>query len=211
MKKNINEQVTRIKQMMGLSEVYINNIDDYKDESSIIEDIKRVGTTDDGYPITSMKLNTFIPNADSATEGNGVKIEVILEWEVELNKETRESHGFRLRKVSSIISDVGLGQIFMKYLREKFSNQPTPKKLVQNIYGPYLINSTSKGSEHFHKVFDNIFKDTDILMKVLLGDETEKVDPKIENEPTIEPEVSNDPSQEKPSKGSGGWTSTSSW
>lgn len=199
MKKNINEQVSRIKQMMGLNEDRI-NLDDYKDDSSIIEDIKRVGTTDDGYPIISMKLNTFIPNADSLREGNSVKIEIILEWEVELNKETRDSHGFRLRKVSSIITDVGLGEIFMKYLREKFANQPTPKKLVQNIYGPYLINSTSKGSEHLHKVFDNAYKDTDILMKVLLGDETEKIDLNIDNEP----------SQEKPPKGSGRWTSTSS-
>lgn len=213
MKKNLNEQVSRIKQMMGINEAYINNIDDYKDESSIIEDIKRVGTTDDGYPITSMKLNTFIPNADSATEGNGVKIEVILEWEVALNKETRESHGFRLRKVSSIISDVGLGQIFMKYLREKFANQPTPKKLVQNIYGPYLINATSKGSEHFHKVFDNIFKDTDILMNVLKGDESEQAEPEVQDAPNVSPEVPNEPEMapEREINKNDTWTSNSSW
>ena len=212
MKKNLNEQVSRIKQMMGINEEKV-NLNNYKDESSIIEDIKRVGTTDDGYPITSMKLNTFVPNEDSAREGNSVKIEVILEWEIEHNRLTRNSHGFRLRKVSSIITDVGLGDTLMKYLREKFSNQPTPKKLVENIYGPYMIDTTSKGIEHFNKVFENAFKDTEILMSVLLGDESEQAEPEVQDAPNVSTEVPNEPEMapETEINKNNTWTSTSSW
>ena len=212
MKKNLNEQVSRIKQMMGINEASV-NLDDYKDVSSIIEDIKRVGTTDDGYPITSMKLNTFVPNADSQTEGNSVKIEVILEWEREHNRLTRNSHGFRLRKVSSIITDVGLGETLMKYLREKFSNQPTPKKFVENIYGPYMLDTTSKGIEHFNKVFENAFKDTEILMNVLLGDESEQAEPEIQDAPNVSPEVPNEPkvAPEREIDKNDTWKSNSSW
>jgi hypothetical protein len=200
MKKNLNEQVSRIKQMMGINEANV-NLDDYKDESSIIEDIKRVGTTDDGYPITSMKLNTFVPNADSQTEGNSVKIEVILEWESDTS--TKYVDGFKLKNVSGVIADVGLGEKSMKKLRSMFSGHPTPKDLVGSIYGPFLINSSGKGFDYTDKILDNMLKDTKILVNVLTGEQTQQAEPEIQDAPEVAPEREIDKSDT--------WTSNSSW
>ena len=198
MNKNINEQVSRIKQMMGLNEERV-DLNDYKDESSIVEDIKRVGTTSDGAPITSMKLNAYVPTKKSQTEGVKVKFEVILEWQVDTS--TKYKNRYRLKKVSGIVADRGLNSdALMLHLGTMLAGNPTPHDMMMEIYRPFL-NQYRDNEEYREKILNNIDKDRDVLLGVLSG----------KMSPEAEPNMNNEPPQEKPSKGNDMWTSTSSW
>jgi hypothetical protein len=208
-----------MKKMMGINEERV-NLNDYKDKSSIIEDIKRIGTSKDGNPITSMKMNTFIPMPNSESEGDKVKIEVILEWKPELYGNKKYLRGFNMKSVVDIKSDVELDEPLVKTILIVFSsqNRPSPHDLISRIYAPYLTQR-AKNIKDIDKIMNNIKKDNDALEKVLFGDlprpsepkikNTPSVKPKVQDTPVIEPEVNNEPPQEKPSNDI--WSSTSSW
>lgn len=212
MKKNINEQVSRIKQMMGLNEERV-DLNDYKDESSIIEDIKLVSAAEDGSRITSMKINTFIPTPNSEVEGNKVKIEFILKWE-KYNywsmEKGRRVDEYKLKSIVEIKSDVELDEKLNKTLVALFSGHPTPRDLVGRLYTPYS-SKFSKNTTDFDKIYNNVKKDREELERVLSGEVSQEAEPEMQDAPMVEPEVSSETPQEKPSKGNNMWSSTSSW
>ena len=75
--KTLNEQVSRIKQMMGINEEDI-NLDSYKEEIKIIKDIEHVGTSEEGNPIIAITVNSFIGKTGSP-EGQKIEIKVTTE------------------------------------------------------------------------------------------------------------------------------------
>jgi hypothetical protein len=217
MKKNLNEEVVRMKQIMGLNEEPV-DLNTYNDETSIIEDIKRVGTTNDGNPITSMKLNTFIPNVGSENEGNKVKIEIIIGWEpngatkFKSYRNGKRVYEYRVNYIVDIKSDVELDKELLNTIRIIFVNHPTPYDLVSKIYAPYRQKFDKV---NFNKIYDNAKKDEQELEDVLSAEAHQQVEPKVQDAPQkpIEnkpPQIDNKP--ETPKKGGNGmWTSTTSW
>jgi hypothetical protein len=221
MKKNLNEQVTRIKQMMGINEDRV-DLNTYNDETSIIEDIKRVGTTNDGNPITSMMLNTFIPNVGSETEGNKVKIEIIIEWKpndatkFKSYRNGKRVYEYRVKSIVDIKSDVELDRELLNTIRRVFVNHPTPYDLVNRIYMPY---HQKFGNVNFDSIYNNVKKDKEELEDVLSGEPHQQAEPEVQDAPEKEtkkilarkfdekPQVDVAPEKETNKL----WTSTSSW
>ena len=208
MKNNITENINRIKQVMGLNEERV-DLNTYKDESSIIEDVKLVSTTEDGNHVTSMKVNTFIPTPGSESEGDKVKIELILVWEpndstkFKSYRNNKRISEYRMKSVVDIKSEVELDEQLMFTLRQILSGHPTPYDLVGRIYAPYTQKYTKPGD--FDKIHDNFKKDKEELENVLSGHVSQQVEPEVQNEP----EITSEP--EKEIKKNDMWTSTSSW
>ena len=206
MKQNLNEQITRIKNMMGLNEEDL-NLDTYKEDSNIIKNVERVGVSEEGNPIIAITLSSFIGEHGNP-EGQKVEIKITLEFE-----KTRGIFGrsFSIKSVKNIVTDhetiTGkyiFNDISFKYI---FFPHTSVDEMVHNIYKPYYkLHSNDK--EYRNKIYHNISSDVKLIMDVLM-DETPDKTP--EETPMIEPEVSNEPPQEKPLKDNGGWSSTSSW
>jgi hypothetical protein len=203
MKQNLNEQITRIKNMMGINEEDI-NLDTYKEDSNIIKNVERVGVSDEGNPIISITLNSFMGQERGNPEGQKVEIKITLEFEKRLGSFGRS---FGIKSVKNIVTDhetiTGkdlFNNISFKYI---FLPHTSVDEMVQNIYKPYFkLHSNDK--EYRDKIYTNMSSDEKLIVDVLTGETPKET-------PMIEPEVSNEPPQEKPSKGNGGWSSTSSW
>ena len=202
---------------MGLNEEPV-DLNTYNDETSIIEDIKRVGTTNDGNLITSMKLNTFIPNVGSENEGNKVKIEIIIEWEptagtkAKLYRRNKRLHEYTAKSIVDIKSDVELDKELLNTIQRVFVDRPTPYDLVSRFYMPY---SQKFDSVNFDSIFKNAKKDQEELEAVLSGEPHQQAEPEVQDAP--QKPIENKPSQidnkpETPKKGGNSmWTSTTSW
>ena len=207
MKQNLTEQVTRIKHMMGINEEDI-NLNSYKEDSNIIKNVERVGTSDEGNPIVAVTINSFMGQERGNPEGQMVEIKITLEFE---KRRGIFGRSFSIKSVKNIVTDnetiTGkyiFSNIFFKYI---FFPHTSVDEMVHNIYKPYYeLHSNDK--EYRNKIYHNISSDVKLIMDVLM-DETPDKTP--EETPMIEPEVSNEPPQENPSKGGGGWSSTSSW
>jgi hypothetical protein len=203
MKKNINEQISRIKQMMGLNEEDV-NLDTYKEDSNIIKNVERVGVSDEGNPIVAITLNSFMGQERGNPEGQKIEIKITLEFE---KRPGSFGRSFSIKSVKNIVTDhetiTGkyiFNDILFKYI---FFPHTYVDEMVRNIYKPYLkLHSNDK--EYSDKIYTNMSSDEKLIVDVLTGETPEET-------PMIEPEVSNEPPQEKTLKGNGGWSSTSSW
>jgi hypothetical protein len=140
--KTLNEQVTRIKQMMGINESEI-DLNTYKEETPILQDIKREGTSGEGNPIISMVVNTYIPYNDDVNgdykSGQSVKIKVVTEWKVYHTTHYRTPREtFSIKKCLDVTSDVNLtdnviGSILI------FTNILNHQGFIQNTVTRLLI------------------------------------------------------------------------
>jgi hypothetical protein len=202
MKQNLNEQITRIKNMMGINEEDL-NLDTYKEDSNIIKNVERVGVSEGGNPIIAITISSFIGERGNP-EGQKIEIKITLEFEKRLGSFGRS---FGIKSVKNIVTDhetiTGkyiFNDISFKYI---FLPHTSVDEMVRNIYKPYYkLHSNDK--EYRDKIYTNMSSDEKLIVDVLTGETPEET-------PMIEPEVSNEPPQEKPLKGNSGWSSTSSW
>lgn len=188
---NLNEQISRIREMMNLNEDRV-NLTNYTDESNIIQDVKRIGGRKEGHPVTSMKINTFLPDANSNEQGQKVVIEVILEWEpTEGTKYGHFRNGkpvkeYTVKSILDVKSNIELDRQVISYLEKIFVPRSSPYDIVSKIYQPY---SYKFGYDRvtLDKVFNNVKRDQKELENTLVG-------PEQQVEPEMKPHV---PSNEK--------------
>ena len=190
--KTLNEQVTRIKQMMGINESEI-DLNTYKEETPILQDIKREGTSGEGYPIISMVVNTYIPydNGDNKS-GQSVKIKVITEWKVNNTTHYRTPReSFFLKKCLDVTSDVNLTDNVIDSVKHIFRENQKSSDLLNRIYGPYFTQHVkSWNTEYGDKIVNNMKQNQETLEWLLLSDETPQEEIPQDN-PTIDNNVSN--------------------
>jgi hypothetical protein len=210
MKQNLNEQVSRIKKMMGLNEEDV-NLNSYKEESNIIGNIERVGTSENGNPIIAITMNSFLPNKDSKSEGQKIEIKVTAEWE-QYGRILKQTYVIKsVNNVSTNVESIDPNNIYKSsFLWFIFMKNNSVEDVVGGIYKPYLeLHNNDK--DYKEKIYRNMNNDERRLKNVLSGESSQQVEPEIQDTPIIEPEVSNEPPQEKPLKSNSPWTSTSSW
>lgn len=195
--KTLNEQVTRIKQMMGINESEI-DLNTYKEEAPILQDIKREGTSGEGNPIISMVVNTYIPYNDDVNgdykSGQSVKIKVVTEWKVFHTTHYRTPReSFSLKKCLDVTSDVNLTDNVIGSIKHIFRENQKSWKLINEIYHPYFyehIKSSGLQTKYGDKIIDNIKQNIETLERLLLSDETPQEEIPQDN-PTIDNNVSN--------------------
>ena len=195
--KTLNEQVTRIKQMMGINESEI-DLNTYKEEAPILQDIKREGTSGEGNPIISMVINTYIPYNDDVNgdykSGQSVKIKVVTEWKVFHTTHYRTPReSFFLKKCLDVTSDVNLTDNVIGSIKHIFRENQKSGDLIKEIYRPYFmehIKSSGIQTKYGDKIIDNIKQNKETLERLLLSDETSQEEIQQDN-PTIDNNVSN--------------------
>jgi hypothetical protein len=195
--KTLNEQVTRIKQMMGINESEI-DLNTYKEETPILQDIKREGTSGEGNPIISMVINTYIPYNDDVNgdykSGQSVKIKVVTEWKVYHTTHYRTPREtFSIKKCLDVTSDVNLTDNVIGSIKHIFREHTRSGELLDKIYGPYFyehIKSSGVHTEHGNKIIDNIKQNKETLERLLLSNETPQEEIPQDN-PIIDNNVSN--------------------
>jgi hypothetical protein len=195
--KTLNEQVTRIKQMMGINESEI-DLNTYKEETPILQDIKREGTSGEGNPIISMVVNTYIPYNDDVNgdykSGQSVKIKVVTEWKVYHTTHYRTPREtFSIKKCLDVTSDVNLTDNVIGSIIHIFREHTRSGELLDKIYGPYFyehIKSSGVHTEYGNKIIDNIKQNKETLERLLLSNETPQEEIQQDN-PIIDNNVSN--------------------
>jgi len=218
MKHTLNEQMSRIKQMMGLNEAEV-DLNTYKEETPILQDIKREGTSGEGNPIISMVVNTFIPynggdvNGDYKS-GQSVKIKVVTEWKVYHTTHYRTPREtFSLKKCLDVTSDVNLTDNVIGSIKHIFREHTRSGELLDKIYGPYFyehIKSSGVHTEYGNKIIDNIKQNKETLERLLLSDEPSQEEIP-QDKPLSNPTTDNDTPTEEPKNNNSMWNSTSSW
>lgn len=195
--KTLNEQVSRIKQMMGINEEDI-NLDSYKEEIKIIKDIEHVGTSEEGNPIIAITVNSFIGKTGSP-EGQKIEIKVTTEWE---KRDKLSRHPFMIKSIKDVVTNneniTGEDVLNNTYLRLIFMKYNNVNDVANGLYEPYLkLHSNDK--EYREKIYHNKNIDEKLIMNTLLGNESQNVDDTPKEEPTID------------NNKTGMWSSTSSW
>jgi hypothetical protein len=153
MKKNLNEQISRMKNMMGLNEDQI-NMDEYNEEDDVIVNITRVGKSKNKNPILSFVIRAFIPST-STNEGETTLITVVVEWEehdkhVKWSRTGEKRKVFYVKKLISINSDIQLDNLTENYLREIFKESSLNEidNVLNKIYSPYRYLLKKKGGDY---------------------------------------------------------------
>lgn len=210
--------MSRIKQMMGLNEAEV-DLNTYKEETPILQDMKREGTSGEGNPIISMVVNTFIPynggdvNGDYKS-GQSVKIKVVTEWKVYHTTHYRTPREtFSLKKCLDVTSDVNLTDNVIGSIKHIFREHTRSGELLDKIYGPYFyehIKSSGVHTEYGNKIIDNIKQNKETLERLLLSDEPSQEEIP-QDKPLSNPTTDNDTPTEEPKNNNSMWNSTSSW
>jgi len=204
--------------MMGLNEAEV-DLNTYKEETPILQDIKREGTSGEGNPIISMVVNTFIPynggdvNGDYKS-GQSVKIKVVTEWKVYHTTHYRTPREtFSLKKCLDVTSDVNLTDNVIGSIKHIFREHTRSGELLDKIYGPYFyehIKSSGVHTEYGNKIIDNIKQNKETLERLLLSDEPSQEEIP-QDKPLSNPTTDNDTPTEEPKNNNSMWNSTSSW
>jgi hypothetical protein len=188
--KSLNEQVSRIKKMMGINESEI-DLNNYKEETPILEDIKLIGTSDEGNPLVSMVINTYIPNvAGDYNSGQSAKIKVVTEWNVRQKSHYRvmRTH-FSIKKCLDVTSDVNLRNEVISGIKFIFREHTKLEDLLNTIYQPYFLKFRHD-REYGEKIIDNLKKDKNTLENLLSLDSPSQEDAPQDNS-TTDNDVSN--------------------
>ena len=203
MKQNLTEQVTRIKQMMGINEEDV-NLDSYKEDTKIIKNVEYVGTSEEGNPIIDITVNSFIGQHGNP-EGQKIEIKVTTEW-----KKTKKSfrHSFMINSIKNVVtnnenvkgSDI-LNNTHLSFIFMKFN---TIDEVGKGLYEPYLkLHGNDK--EYREKIYRNMSSDEKLIMDVLSSGESQNVEPTVDDTQIEEPKINDIKPSNSP------WSSTSSW
>jgi hypothetical protein len=218
-KQTLNEQTSRIKKIMGLNEGEV-NLNTYKEETPILEDIKRIGTSNDGKPLISMVVNTFVPNEGSDDEGQSVKIKVTTEWNVhEKTHYGIPKTSFSINKFVNIDSNVPLSDDVVRSIKIIFREHTGLKDLLNILYRAYFLKFQNDNGniryKYREKILDNLKRDMKMVEHALLSDESyqeeipQEMEPKVDDTTKENPSVGNIPKE--PIKDKSYWTSNNSW
>lgn len=177
MKKNLNEELSRIKNMMGLNEQGSGWFDDedvtdstpegdkidldtYKEESPIIADVKRVGESDNGNSILSIDLNAFVGDANSRNTGTPATITVTVEF-------SKDKYGnAKVRNVTDVQSTVKLDGMTIDYIKNLFRYGTMVYEVINRIYIPYYLKF-SDDKEYREKIRRNEKEDVKRIERAL--------------------------------------------
>ena len=176
--------------MMGINESEI-DLNNYKEETPILEDIKLIGTSDEGNPLVSMVINTYIPNvAGDYNSGQSAKIKVVTEWNVRQKSHYRvmRTH-FSIKKCLDVTSDVNLRNEVISGIKFIFREHTKLEDLLNTIYQPYFLKFRHD-REYGEKIIDNLKKDKNTLENLLSLDSPSQEDAPQDNS-TTDNDVSN--------------------
>jgi hypothetical protein len=205
MKQNLNEQVSRIKKMMGLNEEDI-NLNDYKSESNIIENIERVGTSEEGNPIIAITMNSFLPKVIGNPKGQKFEVTVTAEWE-QYGKILKSTYIIKsVNNVSTNVESIDANNLYKSsFLPFIFLKSNSVEDVIAGIYKPYMqLHNDDK--DYKEKIYRNMNNDERRLKSVLSGEELPNIEPTVDDTSKEEP-----PIDVKKTNNDSMWSSTNSW
>ena len=147
MKQNLNEQVTRIKKMMGINEQSAGYVDDdmvepvdYELNEPIIKEIKRIDA-DDEIATISMVFNVRVPNGENA------QLTIISKW----NRNPKF-----VVEVIDMFSDIDIDDKTYDFIgRGLLRRRTTLTEFLDMIYRPYLVMKNVDSKQVYRNQTDN--------------------------------------------------------
>jgi hypothetical protein len=185
MKQQLNEQISRIRQIIESIEDYdfektsyhSNNADDtiditnYRDtERDMIQDIHFVEKSGDNSVVVGMTLITFVPTENGSNIGKEVKINTEIEWEVRMtpykNFPGVNNTNFYIKSVRKMefipVIHPTLENLFKRY----FNEGTILKDLLMSLYSPYITFIVSKDGNSSN-VIKSMNKNVDIIKDII--------------------------------------------
>jgi hypothetical protein len=218
MKQNLNEQMSRIKSMMGLNEEKI-KLSDYNSEDDVIKDIYLV-RKDKRYATIAFHINTIIFDRNDKTQ-SGVGEKVTFIAEVAFEATGRIAFVYDVDVDPSTSEDVKNDWIAISYYQDfieksVFSVGRDFNDALERIYNPFLSWATTnnKPQDYIEKIIENRRKNKEKILSLLRDAKDEALsnlskEPKVKDEPKMDVTPKEEPKKDT-SKGDM-WTSTSSW
>lgn len=204
MKKNLNEELTRIKQVMGLNEERI-KLSDYNSEDDIIKDMYLV-RRDKRYATIAFHINTIIFDQNDKTKtGVGEKVTFIAEVSFDGTGKIAFVHDVEVDP--STTEDVKNNWTAISYHKDFIEKSVFDvgrdfNDVLERIYRPFLSWATTnnKPQDYIEKITENRRKNREKILN-LLRDAKDEVSSKKEPEVKDKMDVSKDDTK----------TSTSTW
>lgn len=214
MKKNLNEQISRIREMMNLNEDRV-DLDTYDSNEDIIKNISIKEKTTGGNVLISMDMSMFIPTTKS--EGLKHTLRVITEWDSSMRIVDLKRAFLTDAEPNNNDITISWHAILFSLKRQIFKAGLSVEDVMHNIYAPYRQHISDKRNSDNIRAIDQSVHEVILahkrsvrkLEKMLNSAFASNVDNTQQAEPEVAPEVQDEP--EKEIKQNNMWTSTSSW
>ena len=205
---NLQENIQRIKQVMGLNEDVV-DMNTYDSNEDIIKNISIKGKTPDGNVLINMEMSMFIPTTKS--EGLKHTLKVITEWDDRMRIVDVKHISLTDAEPNNKKIVMVWHMIVFKLKSEIFKVGLTVEDVMHNIYAPYRQHiSDKKNSDNFEVIKQSVnevikaqkrsVRKLERMLQSAFGkDVQEPTNVEPEAEPTPEP------------KDKSIWTSSNSW
>jgi hypothetical protein len=177
MGEQLNEQLNRIKKVMSsiinedfqMSNIGEEKVDlnSYNEVTKIIDNIHCVGS-EDGDPIISMDISTFIPDEDQNNTGDKIIVKAITVWETYTKTSNNNiSNIYKLVSLKNLEPEVPVHEKYLNLMRTYFVDGNDVNEFMNKLYRGYLIKSSELGNDSYENVVNTERENKEELINVI--------------------------------------------